>query len=816
MNKRRIQLFLIGLMLLLLVVSFNSSVLKRIDLIIYDSFLNFSSHPPPEEIVIIAIDEESIARLGRWPWPRTVHADLLNRLTQAQTTAVGFDILFSEKESLENDRLFAEAIEKNGRVFLAVAPEKSVNSHISELLPIPTIAEYSAGFAHVDTELDIDGICRRVYLYAGLGDAHWPILGLALQQAIHDYPLIPAPNKTQSSDTGWVRSTPLLIPFYGPPGHFTHYSYIDVLSGKIGLEHLKGKIIFVGATATGMGDAVSTPVSGQHQRMPGVELNANIAAALLESRFITEITPWQQYLSTLILTILLVLASIVLPKRYFPISLPFTLLAALVLSFTLLREAQLWLPPTNTMLVLILVFSLFSWRRYLETQYKLTQLNNEVYQQLHFDPVTHLPNKTMFKDQLECTLADTPKTQSISLLIIQLSGIKEVNNRLGLNAGDEILAMAAQQIQKAVGFSHSVARLSGIEFATIITNQSSPSDTARIGHRLIQLLQLPCELQGDHFFFKPSIGVSTYPQDGDSTDILISNAYAAMHKAKSNNKRGLYYYSLHLKQEIIDESSLTRDLHLALNQNQLEVYYQPQVISTTGEIIGLEALLRWKHPERGNISPASFIPIAEKTGLIMSIGDWVLETACKQAVTWNKSLKKEIRIAINISAIQFYDNFIVERVTQILDITALPAHLLELELTESALMSNFEATIQTLHELKDIGINIAVDDFGTGYSSLSYLKQFPLDRIKIDQSFVRDLGQSVESAEITQAIITMAHSLNLQVIAEGVETPQQRNFLLTQTCEELQGFLFSKPLPKAQISELLKSPRGLGSPMDNT
>ncbi|MDO6512748.1 EAL domain-containing protein [Neptuniibacter sp. 2_MG-2023] len=815
MNKRRIQLFVIGFMLLLLVVSFNSSVLKRIDLIIYDTLLNLSSHPAPEEIVIIAIDEESIIRLGRWPWPRTTHAELLNQLTQAQTTAVGFDILFSEKESLENDRLFAEAIEKNGHVFLAVAPEKSLNSQITELLPTPTIAEHSAGFAHVDTELDIDGICRRVYLYAGLGDAHWPILGLALQQAIRDYPLTPALEKTQSSDTGWVRKTPLLIPFYGPPGHFTHYSYIDVLNGKIGREHLKDKIVIIGATATGMGDAVSTPVSGHHQRMPGVELNANIAAALLESRFITEITPWQQYLSTLILTTLLVLAAIVLPKRYFPISLPFTLLAALVLSFTLLREAQLWLPPTNTMLVLILVFSLFSWRRSLETQYKLTQLNNEVYQQLNFDPITHLPNKTMFKDQLASTLTETPSTQNVSLLIIQLSGIKEVNNRLGLNAGDEILAMAAQQIQKAVGFSYPVARLSGIEFATIITNQSSPSDTARIGHRLIQLLQLPCELQGDHFFFKPSIGVSTYPQDGDSTDILISNAYAAMHKAKSNNKRGLYYYSLHLKQEIIDESSLTRDLHLALNQNQLEVYYQPQVISATGEIIGLEALLRWKHPERGNISPASFIPIAEKTGLIMPIGDWVLETACKQAVTWNKGLKKEIRIAINISAIQFYDNFIVERVKQILDITALPAHLLELELTESALMSNFETTIQTLHELKDIGINIAVDDFGTGYSSLSYLKQFPLDRIKIDQSFVRDLGQSVESAEITQAIITMAHSLNLQVIAEGVETPQQRNFLLTQTCEELQGFLFSKPLPKAQISELLKSPRELGSPINN-
>ena len=805
MNQRRIQQFiLIGFALLLLVLGFNSAILKRIDLIIYDTTLSVSTHPAPDEIVIIAIDEKSIDQLGRWPWSRRLHAQLLDKLTAAQTKAVGFDILFSEPETLESDTLLAQAIANHGKVFLAVAPEKSTNTEIIELLPTPLIAEYSAGFAHVDTELDIDGICRRIYLYAGLGDAHWPTLGLALKQGSEETTSTFAPPSHNEGETGWVRDTQLLIPFYGPPGHFTHYSYVDVLNGNVGAKQLKDKIILIGATATGMGDAVSTPVSGHHQRMPGVELNANIAAALLETRFVSEAPPWQQYLLTLLLTLLLLPISHFLPKRYFPLSLPIMLASALLLSFILFREAMLWFPPSNAMLALVLLFSLISWRRYFDSQRTLIQLSKDAYQQLNFDPITHLPNKTLFKDQLEAALAETPDTYNVSLLIIQLGGIKEVNNRLGLNAGDEILAMAAQQIQRAVEHAFIVARLSGIEFAVIMSRQPSPEETARIGRRLIHLLQLPCELKGDQFFFKPSIGVSTYPQDGDNADMLISNAYAAMHKAKSNNKRGLYYYSLHLKQEIFDESSLTRDLHLALNQNQLEVYYQPQVLSDTGEIVGLEALLRWKHPERGFISPATFIPIAEKTGLILSIGDWVLETACRQIGEWNKDRQNKIRIAVNISAIQFYDNFIVERIKQVLAGTALPAELLELELTESALMDDFDTTVQTLHELKGIGINIAVDDFGTGYSSLSYLKQFPLDRIKIDQSFVRDLDQSMESAEITQAIITMAHSLNLQVIAEGVETQHQRAFLIMQNCEELQGFYFSKPLPQDQAATLLQ------------
>ncbi|MAY40894.1 EAL domain-containing protein [Neptuniibacter sp. UBA6509] len=815
-RRRTQQLLILGFIILIVAVGVNTSALKRIDLILYDTWLSLSTTKPPSDVVIIAIDEKSIDKLGRWPWPRTTHAELLDQLTEVQTKAVGFDIIFSEMENIISDQAFSDSIARHGNIILAVAPDNiSEDKKIVELLPTPIIAYNSNGIGHVDTELDVDGISRQVYLYAGLGDAHWPAFGLALQKsASGKSPSLPFElSRSTPVGTGWVRHSPFMIPFYGPPGHIQRYSYIDVLNGAIKAELLKDKIVLVGATASGMGDAISTPVSGQHQQMPGVELNANITAALLESRFIVVATPLTKTLITLALAFIILPISMLLPRRYFPLSLPLSLIVTILLSWVLFIELRLWFAPTNAILIQLFFFLLISWRRYSEAQNRISILNKEVYQQLNFDPLTHLPNKTMFKDQLTATLESTEKGKNVSLLIIHLGGIKEVNNRLGLNSGDKILSMAAQQIKKGVDHSYPVARLSGIEFAVMLTKQEDHEETEHIGRRLIQLLQLPCELEGEHFFFKPSIGVSIYPDDGIDTNKLLSNAYTAMHKAKSNSKRGLFYYSLRLKEEILNESSLTRDLHLALNQNQLEVYYQPQVLSSTGVIIGFEALLRWKHPERGLIPPSEFIPIAEKTGLIMPIGDWVMETACEQIQQWNKKYNKEIRIAVNISAIQFFDNFLVHRISNILKITGLSPHLLELELTETALMQDFNSTIDILHQLKEMGINIAVDDFGTGYSSLSYLKQFPLDRIKIDQSFVRDLDESSESVEITQAIITMAHNLNLQVIAEGVETAQQRGQLLTQTCEELQGFYFSKPLPKEKINALLQPP--LKSPPHN-
>lgn len=808
MIKRRFhQLVLLGALLLVILIGINSSSLKRIDLIFYDSLIEMSGEKPPDDIVIIAIDEPSIAKLGRWPWPRHLHADLLTQLTDAQVKVVGFDILFSEPETARSDEAFAKAIAQHGRVILAVAPEQTTSdSELIELLPIPTIAVNSAGIGHVDSEIDIDGICRRIYLYAGLGDAHWPALGLALYQ---NYLEVQADlpfdtDQAEPSGSGWLRKTPFLIPFSGPPGHIPRYSYIDVLNGEVGAEELAGKIALVGATAVGMGDAISTPVSGHHQRMPGVELNANVTVAFLNSKFIHEASTTVKYLLSIALVILLLPLSKFLPRRYYPLCLPIAISCSIALCITLFQELRFWFPPSEAMLLQVLFFAVLSWRRYNLSQRKISQLNQEVYQRLNFDPLTHLPNREMLKDQLVMAIEETATTEKFALLVIQLSGIKEVNDRLGITAGDNVLIIAADQIKKAVDHKYPVARLGGIEFAVLLPKQKDIEEIRHIGRRLLQLLQSPYAQENEHFFLSPSIGISIYPDDGNQTEILLSNAFTAMHKAKSNHKRELYFYSSQLKKEIVNESALTSDLHLALHNNQFEVYYQPQVLSETGQIVGLEALLRWNHPERGLVSPLEFIPLAEKTGLIIPIGEWVMASACRQVANWNIKLDQPIRIAVNLSALQFSDDSLTKSIENILNETQLPAEFLEIELTESALMQDYQATVKTLVDLKSMGVKIAIDDFGTGYSSLSYLKQFPLDRIKIDQSFVRDLDESVESTEITQAIITMAHNLNLTVLAEGVETPQQRGFLLNQSCEELQGFFFSRPLPAERIDILLQ------------
>ncbi|MCP4595223.1 EAL domain-containing protein [Neptuniibacter sp.] len=807
MIKRRfIQIAILAALLLLIAVGISSSVLKRFDLIIYDTLTSLNNKPAPEEIVIVAIDERSLASLGRWPWSREIHAQLLDQLSKAKV--IGFDILFSEGESPLADSRFADAINQNGNVVLALAPEKDQqNNRIIELLPIPELAVNSAGIGHVDTELDIDGICRRIYLYAGLGDPNWPTLGLAIFNLFkQDEGLSPfAKPQTLQEGTGWVRSTPMLIPFYGPEGHFQQYSYADVLNGSITPETFADKVVLVGATAVGMGDAISTPVSGLHKRLPGVELNANITAALLQSRFIHQTSDLVQYALTAVLVLLLLPLTYYLPRRYFPLSLPLGIVISLGLSIVMFLKVSIWFAPAVTILMQILGFTYISWNRYYASLSKIQQLNKEVYERLNFDQLTHLPNREMLKDQLQLELNKAEKEKNkLALLVIQLSNIKEVNNRLGFAAGDKVLSMASSQIQKAVSHQYPVARLGGIEFAVMLPSQSDRSKVENIGSRLIQLLQLPCELEGEHFFFKPSIGVCLYPEDGHDSDTLMGNAYSAMHKAKKSRKRRLSFYSQEIKKQLLDQSSLERDLHLALSRNELELYYQPQVMSNSGQITGLEALLRWHHPERGMVRPDQFIPIAESTGLIIEIGNWVLDSACNRAMQWREQYQQDIRMAVNLSAIQFSESLIVESITNALRSSGLPPYLLELELTESVLMDDPKNAIELLQRMKQMGINIAIDDFGTGYSSLSYLKQFPLDRIKIDQSFVRDLEDSSESAEITQAIITMAHSLNLKVIAEGVETPQQRGFLLTQTCEELQGYYFSKPLPADKVTLLLQ------------
>lgn len=779
------------------------------DLFFYDTWMGSTETSARDDIVVVAIDDRSIAELGRWPWSRDIHARLLNALTQAGARIVGLDIIFSETGSPAEDQSLAWAIRTHGRVVLAVAPEKTgPDGQIRELLPIPDFAISAGGIGHVHVELDKDGHARKVFLNAGLESAQWPFFALAVSRQLGYEIDMPEKSYLQiqyeeaianfsGQSTGWVRNQPVFIPFAGDAFHFQHYSYVDVLNRRVPESQLKNSIVLVGATATGLGDILSTP----RNRMSGVEFNANVLQALLEKRQIMPLSPFHHLLLIVVIGTFTALFIGVLSERWFYLVFLPALLLPVGVSWALFQSGAIWFAPVGAVLLQSGLLLVFAWWQSGQRRDAITTLNDQVYQQLNFDTLTHLPNRHMLIHQIDEEIREHTDHR-FALVMIQPGGIKAINDRFGIKAGDQLLLSLANKIKAAVNHSHPVARPGGLEFSVLLCQQNSMEDIRHLASRLITLLQQPCEVSGESVYLTPSIGISLYPDDGTETEVLVSNAYTAMHKAKADTRSDLCFYSRQLRQQIEHTGLLQRDLRDAVFNQELELYYQPQVSSGQCDIIGLEALIRWNHPERGMVSPGEFIPLAEQTGLILEIGDWVLEEACRQAGKWCNSDGLEIRVAVNISAVQF-NHTLVDKVKYSLELNNLPAESLELEITESALVNDLSETRETLAELKALGVQIALDDFGTGYSSLSYLKSFPLDRLKIDQSFVRDLTTNHESADIALAIINMAHSLNLKVIAEGVETQEQKQFLQGQTCEELQGFLFSRPVPAAEITSML-------------
>jgi predicted signal transduction protein with EAL and GGDEF domain len=349
----------------------------------------------------------------------------------------------------------------------------------------------------------------------------------------------------------------------------------------------------------------------------------------------------------------------------------------------------------------------------------------------------------------------------------------------------------------------SVARLGGDEFTMLVGSIEDARDSEPVARRILNTLSEPITVGGRELFITPSIGIATYPADGKDVETLIKNADAAMYKAKEEGRNCIQFYSAAINDRAVAKFTLETELRRAMEQNALEVYYQPQVDLSSGHVVAMEALLRWNHPQRGFIAPTDFIPVAEEAGLIDTLGEWVLRTACSQVKAWSSEGKGNVRIAVNLSSRQFYDGTLAATVAAILADTGFESRNLELELTESMVMKNPKVTISSLHQLKDMGIAISVDDFGTGYSSLAYLKKYPLDILKIDRSFVRDIATDPDDAAIVSAIIAMAKSLELTVIGEGIETHQQLEFLRDNGCDVVQGYLFGKPAPADEVVAML-------------
>lgn len=427
------------------------------------------------------------------------------------------------------------------------------------------------------------------------------------------------------------------------------------------------------------------------------------------------------------------------------------------------------------------------------------------------DDLTGLPNRTLLHDRINRALARARRIGELgAILFVDIDGFKFINDSFGHSLGDALLRTIAERLQSVIREDDTVARLGGDEFVIVLNSINSPEDALQLAEKIRGLLPLPLEVDGRSILITASIGLSVFPQDGDGSEELLKNADTALYAAKQCGKNCVQVYSREMSVMADDRVTLENALRQALALNQFELHYQPRVEIKTGLINGIEALIRWTHPVLGTIPTLRFIQLAEEIGLIVEIGQWVLDTACRQARILQDAGHGDVVMAVNISARQFHQQDLMARVQQALKDARIPATSLELELTESVLISNPEVVIKTLLNLKSIGISMSMDDFGTGYSSLNYLNRFPIDVIKIDQSFISSLQNNSEAASITRAIIALAKSLNKKTIAEGVETVEQAEFLRINGCDSIQGFYFSAAVPADDLMQLLEYRNGSG------
>jgi diguanylate cyclase (GGDEF)-like protein/PAS domain S-box-containing protein len=431
-----------------------------------------------------------------------------------------------------------------------------------------------------------------------------------------------------------------------------------------------------------------------------------------------------------------------------------------------------------------------------QTEERLNHLAN-------FDLLTNLPNRILFRDRLGLAVSRAPwHKRAVGVLLLDLDRFKRVNEMLGQAVGDLLLKAVAGRLSATVREGDTVARLGDDTFGLILDDLAQPADSFRVSQKILDTLSKPFQLRGQEIFVSASIGIAIFPNDGDEIDLLMKHADTAMSRAKEHGGNNYQLYSPEMNHRATKRLALENSLRHALEREEFLLYYQPKVDITTGQIVGMEALVRWKSPEVGMVSPAEFIPLAEETGLIVPMGEWILRTACAQNKAWQQMGLPMIRVGVNLSVRQLQRQNLIGTIAHVLSETGLDPNYLELELTESIIMKSNESTMAELRELHLGGIEISIDDFGTGYSSLSYLKRLPIDTLKIDKSFVQDVTTDPDDAAIVAAIITMAHALKLKVVAEAVETVEQLEFLRSLKCDRMQGYLFSKPLPAEEVTRL--------------
>ena len=461
------------------------------------------------------------------------------------------------------------------------------------------------------------------------------------------------------------------------------------------------------------------------------------------------------------------------------------------------REDMLLLLSEEQNLIDLIATDLGRWLEQMQAEQRIVQIATH-------DGLTALPNRTLLRDRIAQALAHNRRSQEqAAVLFIDLDHFKIINDSLGHAVGDALLQEVAERLNATVRGEDTVARQGGDEFIVLLPNLASASDVEAVAQKILDTLIQPYQINDQELHIGGSIGIALFPSDGEDVDTLLKNSDIAMYHAKESGRNNYQFFSAEMNQQAAEKHALGIDLRHSLERNELLLYFQPVIDMPSGKLTSMEVLLRWQHPSQGLILPDKFIALAEETGMIVPIGEWVVRQSCLQIVAWREQGYNVPKLAINLSARQFRQKTLVADITRILHETGVEPSCLVLEITESMLVANVEETIKTLHQLSALGLEISIDDFGTGYSSLSYLKRYPINTLKIDQSFVRDITTDPNDAAIIGAIIAMAHSLKMKVLAEGVETVEQLDFLTRQGCGRFQGYYFSKPLPAAEVENKL-------------
>jgi diguanylate cyclase (GGDEF)-like protein/PAS domain S-box-containing protein len=433
------------------------------------------------------------------------------------------------------------------------------------------------------------------------------------------------------------------------------------------------------------------------------------------------------------------------------------------------------------------------------------QMENTIRQMAYYDSLTGLPNRNLLNDRLAVALANASRNnQKVAILFLDLDHFKTINDSLGHEAGDQLLQQVSLRIKNILRKQDTIARMGGDEFIILIPGLTDTDHTARLAEKILDTVTPALKIGDNELYIGCSIGISIFPDDGMEIKTLLKNSDLAMYRAKEKGRNTFQLYTPAMNFKAMERLAVEKNLRKALDREEFELHYQPKINLKTGQIAGMEALIRWDSPELGMVMPHQFIHIAEETRLIIQMGHWVLVTACRQAKIWHEAGLPNIPISVNLSVVQFTHPNLVSEISKVLKQTKFDPKNLELEITESVLMQDTTLAVSILNKLSELGIKISIDDFGTGFSSLNYLKNLPLDYLKIDQTFVKDFSLQTNSA-ITKAIVTLAQSLNMKTIAEGVETKDQRNFLSELKCDEAQGFLFSEPVSKDEMEKLLRN-----------